>query len=65
MLHILSDLLFSTMPKYRLTYFPVKALGEPIRFIFAYAGVKYEDIRFNEDDWPKLKPRKFSIFTEV
>ena len=53
------------MPKYRLTYFPVKALGEPIRFIFAYAGVKYEDIRFNEDDWPKLKPRKFSIFTEV
>ncbi|XP_043273317.1 uncharacterized protein [Venturia canescens] len=44
------------MPSYKLTYFPVKALAEPIRFIFAHAGVEYEDDRFDRNDWPKLKP---------
>ncbi|KAL2714739.1 glutathione S-transferase-like [Vespula squamosa] len=44
------------MPSYKLTYFPVKALAEPIRFIFSYAGVEFEDVRFNREDWPKIKP---------
>ncbi|XP_003703954.2 uncharacterized protein LOC100881165 [Megachile rotundata] len=44
------------MPQYKLTYFPVKALGEPIRFLFSYGGVEFEDFRFNREDWPKLKP---------
>jgi len=44
------------MPTYKLTYFPVTALGEPIRFIFAQAGVKYEDFRFERENWPKIKP---------
>ncbi|XP_047360630.1 glutathione S-transferase-like [Vespa velutina] len=44
------------MPSYKLTYFPVKALAEPIRFIFSYAGVEFEDVRFNSNDWPKIKP---------
>lgn len=47
------------MPSYKLTYFPVKALGEPIRFLLSYGGVEFEDIRFNRDDWPKLKPGKY------
>ncbi|KAG8223843.1 hypothetical protein J437_LFUL007864 [Ladona fulva] len=41
---------------YKLTYFPIMGLAEPIRFLFAYGGVEYEDHRFNPDDWPRLKP---------
>lgn len=43
------------MPNYKLTYFPVKALGEPIRFILSYAKIEFEDDRFAREDWPKLK----------
>ncbi|CAD6232177.1 GSCOCT00001784001.3-RA-CDS, partial [Cotesia congregata] len=44
------------MPSYKLTYFPVKALAEPIRFILSYGGVEFEDDRFDRNDWPKIKP---------
>ncbi|XP_008203102.1 glutathione S-transferase [Nasonia vitripennis] len=44
------------MPYYKLTYFPVKALGEPIRFLFSYGGVDFVDDRFDQADWPKIKP---------
>nr|WEU54066.1 glutathione s-transferase sigma-1 [Protohermes costalis] len=46
----------STASSVKLTYFPVTALGEPIRFLLSYGGVKFEDFRFNREDWPKLKP---------
>lgn len=44
------------MPTYKLTYFNFQGLGEPIRLIFAYAGVQYEDVRIEMDQWPELKP---------
>lgn len=44
------------MPSYKLTYFNVKALGEPIRFLLSYGGQEFEDVRFESEDWPKLKP---------
>ncbi|EFN62038.1 Glutathione S-transferase [Camponotus floridanus] len=44
------------MPSYKLTYFPVKALGEPIRFLFSYGGTEFIDDRFDREDWPKIKP---------
>ena len=47
------------MPNYKLTYFPVKALAEPIRFLFSYAGVEFTDDRFERENWPKLKPSEF------
>nr|CAB3263819.1 glutathione S-transferase 1 [Phallusia mammillata] len=44
------------MPAYKLTYFDVRGLAEMSRYVFAEAGVQYEDVRIKSDDWPKLKP---------
>ncbi|KAH0950950.1 hypothetical protein HN011_004073 [Eciton burchellii] len=44
------------MPTYKLTYFPVKALAEPIRFLLSYADIDFVDDRFDKADWPKIKP---------
>ncbi|CAL8089297.1 unnamed protein product [Orchesella dallaii] len=41
--------------KYKLTYFNVKAVAEPIRLILAYGGVQYEDNRIEQEDWPAVK----------
>jgi len=41
------------MPSYKLYYFNGRGAAEPIRIIFAQAGVQYEDIRFQGDDWGK------------
>jgi hypothetical protein len=47
-------------PTYKLTYFNVKGLGEPIRFLLSYGGVEFEDHRLEGEEWPKLKPCKSS-----
>ena len=39
------------MSTYKFYYFNSRAAGEPIRIIFAQAGVKYEDIRVNNEQW--------------
>ena len=44
------------MADYKLYYFPGRGLGEPIRLLFAYKGIKYEDIRIPRDKWPENKP---------
>ena len=44
------------MATYKLTYFNVKGRAEGIRFIFAQAGVKYEDNRITKEQWQELKP---------
>ncbi|XP_076294013.1 glutathione S-transferase-like [Lasioglossum baleicum] len=43
------------MPTYKLTYFPITALAEPIRFLLSYGGAEFEDHRLDADEWPKLK----------
>ncbi|XP_055335400.1 probable glutathione S-transferase 8 [Paramacrobiotus metropolitanus] len=44
--------------KYRLNYFNAKGSGEVIRWIFAYAGVEYEDNRLDPvTEWPAVKHR--------
>lgn len=43
------------MSTYKLTYFNVTGLGEPIRYLLSQSGIKFEDVRVEFDDWPKLK----------
>nr|AST11629.1 glutathione S-transferase s1 [Bemisia tabaci] len=40
----------------KLTYFPIRGLGEPIRFVLSYANEKFIDDRITTEDWPKIKP---------
>ncbi|KAJ8022759.1 Glutathione S-transferase 1 [Holothuria leucospilota] len=44
------------MPTYKLYYFSGRGRGEVARMVFAVAGVPYEDIRLNAEEWAKLKP---------
>lgn len=43
------------MVHYKLTYFNERARAEIIRLIFEVAGVEYEDVRLEGDQWPALK----------
>uniref|UniRef100_A0A915K7L4 glutathione transferase n=1 Tax=Romanomermis culicivorax TaxID=13658 RepID=A0A915K7L4_ROMCU len=49
------------MVHYKLCYFNVRGKAEGIRYIFAQAGVDFEDHRVSQDEWPQLKPSKFWI----
>ena len=45
------------MSQYKLFYFPFPGRGELIRFIFAQAGVEYEDYRIPYEKWVgEIKP---------
>jgi glutathione S-transferase len=44
------------MAQYKLTYFKGRGRAEIARLIFAAAGVAYEDVRIEKDQWPALKP---------
>lgn len=44
-------------PHYKLSYFNARGRAEHIRFIFAYAGVEYEDERIPREKWPELKKK--------
>ena len=39
------------MSTYKLYYFNARGRAEVARIIFAQAGVKYEDIRFQKEEW--------------
>lgn len=50
------------MSTYKLVYNNSRGRAEPIRIIFAQAGVKYEDFRFDHDQWAnEYKKSKTSI----
>ncbi|MBK8011095.1 MAG: glutathione S-transferase family protein [Deltaproteobacteria bacterium] len=44
------------MTRYTLTYFDVRGLAEPVRLLFAFAGVPFEDRGVSDDEWARLKP---------
>lgn len=43
---------------YKLTYFNLTALAEPIRFLLSYMNVDFEDIRIEHKKWPSIKQSK-------
>ncbi len=47
------------MSEYKLYYFKQRGLGEPIRLIFSYLNIPFEDIRVDQPtEWiGKLKPQ--------
>ena len=51
--------------KYKLTYFPVYGLVEPIRLCLAYNKVAFEDNRVTFEDWPKLKESGAAPFNQL
>nr|ADP24698.1 glutathione-s-transferase pi class [Wuchereria bancrofti] len=40
---------------YKLTYFPIRGLAEPIRLVLVDQGIKFTDDRINASDWPSMK----------
>jgi hypothetical protein len=40
---------------YKLYYFNIRGLAEPIRYLLKYGKIDFEDVRVERDDWPKLK----------
>lgn len=42
--------------EYKLRYFEIRGLGEPIRLMFHYANVPFEDIRVTQQEWSSVKP---------
>lgn len=45
------------MSTYKLHYFDSPGYGEPIRIIFAQAGVKFEDVRYSREQWSNEKQK--------
>lgn len=43
-------------PAYKVTYFELTGLGEPIRLLLSYGGLEFEDNRIPKDQWPAVKP---------
>lgn len=43
--------------RYRLVYFNIRGLAEPIRWMFSIAGVDFVDERINLEDWKDEKER--------
>jgi hypothetical protein len=44
-------------PSFKLNYFNARGYAEPSRFIFAYTGTPFEDIRYEHDEkWEAAKP---------
>lgn len=45
-------------PPYKLSYFDIMGLGEPIRIILSYGKLEFEDCRVPRENWPSLKQGK-------
>lgn len=41
--------------QYKVTYFDITALAEPIRYLLSYGDFDFEDERIDIAKWPELK----------
>ncbi|GMT22838.1 hypothetical protein PFISCL1PPCAC_14135 [Pristionchus fissidentatus] len=53
------------MPLYKLTYFDLRARGEPIRMMFAIGGIDFEDNRVDWEEWEKLAKSTATPFSAL
>ena len=49
----------------KLRYFNARGKAEVSRLVLAQAGVEYEDIRFEELEWPAIKPSKIQHILSI
>jgi hypothetical protein len=49
------------MVHYKLQYFDVRGRGEHIRYLFAHAGIPFEDVRVQMSEWAAIKPSKLVV----
>lgn len=45
-------------PSYKLIFFPVKAIAEPIRYLLNYGKIKFEDVRVEKAKFSTIKDGK-------
>ncbi|XP_034241044.1 glutathione S-transferase-like [Thrips palmi] len=44
-------------PSYRLHYFALAGLGEPVRYLLHYGRIPFEDVRIDAKQWPEHKKK--------
>ena len=53
------------MPHIRLIYFNVELRAELIRLILTHGNIEFEDVRFEKEDWPRIKEQNDFLFGQV
>lgn len=43
------------MPTYKLTYFNIRAIAEPIRYLLSYLGKEFDEVRIPREQWLTVK----------
>jgi len=49
------------MTNYKLIYFDARGICEPIRLLFHYAHVPFDDVRISRKQWLALKDSRFIL----
>ena len=53
------------MPEYKLYYFNSRGKAEIVRQLFALAGQKYEDVRYEQEEWKAAKAKLNAPFGQL